>query len=236
MRRAYATALFEPEGQSAPVSRARGTVAAMTTTLRTIIDDALAGRRLLEHPFYRRWEEGRLSRDELTAYAEQYRHFEAQLPATLTALADELDGDAREAVLDNLRDETGTPTHLELFEGFASHYGARDVAPTPAMTKLLAAYGDALASGPAAGLAGVLAYEAQGAEIAETKAAGLREFYGASDEACEFWRVHGLVEDSHAAWLLAAGSGMDDAGASAGARLVADAWWAFLDERESVAA
>jgi pyrroloquinoline-quinone synthase len=208
----------------------------MTTTLRTIVDDALAGRRLLEHPFYRRWEEGRLSRDELTSYAEQYRHFEAALPSTLEALANELSGDAREAVLDNLRDETGTPTHLELFDDFAAHYGAGDAVPSPKMAELLAAYEGALAAGPAAGLAGVLAYEAQGAEIAETKASGLREFYGASDAACEFWRVHGLVEDSHAAWLLAAGSGLDDAGARAGARMVADAWWAFLDERESVAA
>jgi pyrroloquinoline-quinone synthase len=222
------------------VKRARVTRAnyrrTMTTNLRTIVDDALAGRRLLEHPFYRRWEDGLLTRDELTRYAEQYRHFEAALPATLAALAGGLSGDARDAVLDNLRDETGTPTHLELFDGFAAHYDATPAEPSPAMADLLAAYDAALASGPAAGLAGVLAYEAQGAEIAETKSVGLREFYGADDEACEFWRVHGLVEDSHAAWLFAAGSGLDGAGAREGARLVADAWWAFLDEREAVAA
>ena len=29
---------------------------------------------VLEHPFYRRWECGELSRDELTTYAGEYRH------------------------------------------------------------------------------------------------------------------------------------------------------------------
>ena len=42
-----------------------------------LIDRLDAARRrwnVLEHPFYRRWECGELSRDELTAYAGEYRH------------------------------------------------------------------------------------------------------------------------------------------------------------------
>ena len=45
--------------------------------------DALTGRYLLSHPFYRRWEEGGLAEGELGAYAEQYRLIERELPLTL---------------------------------------------------------------------------------------------------------------------------------------------------------
>src|SRR3974390_3214672 len=47
------------------------------------IDETLSaatrGLRLLEHPFYRRWEAGELTDGELAGYAAQYRHFEAML-------------------------------------------------------------------------------------------------------------------------------------------------------------
>ena len=42
-----------------------------------LIDRLDAARRrwnVLEHPFYRRWECGELRREELTAYAGEYRH------------------------------------------------------------------------------------------------------------------------------------------------------------------
>jgi pyrroloquinoline quinone (PQQ) biosynthesis protein C len=51
--------------------------------LRAELDRALAGRHLLSHPFYLRWEAGELGADELHAYAGQYRHFEATLPRVL---------------------------------------------------------------------------------------------------------------------------------------------------------
>ena len=44
---------------------------------------ALENRELLAHPFYLRWEAGRLQPGELAAYAEQYRHFEAAVPSLL---------------------------------------------------------------------------------------------------------------------------------------------------------
>ena len=38
------------------------------------LTDATTGLRLLEHPFYRRWEAGELLPGELADYAGQYRH------------------------------------------------------------------------------------------------------------------------------------------------------------------
>ena len=55
-----------------------------------LIRAGIGGKRLLDHPFYRRWEAGTLARSELAAYAEQYRHIEAALPEVLSRVASSL--------------------------------------------------------------------------------------------------------------------------------------------------
>lgn len=209
------------------------------TTARDHITRALAGRRLLDHPFYRRWEAGELRDGELASYAAQYRHFEASLPQTLVALAAALpQGTARDAIIDNLADELGPPAHLDLFDAFAASVGADAVAPSPAMRALVDAYGATCAAGAVSGLAGVLAYEVQGAEIAASKGAGLRAHYGSRDEDCTFWDVHTDVEGLHAEWAIDALDELEWDGVviEEAARVVASAWWSFLDEREIVGA
>jgi pyrroloquinoline-quinone synthase len=211
----------------------------MTTPLELALDAALTDHRLLEHPFYRRWEAGEVSRDELTRYAEQYRFFEAMFPKFLESLSQQLpDGAARDAVLDNLNDEVTAPSHLELFDRFASSFDATDAPISPAVAELVEAYARLLELGPRVSLAGLWAYETQGAEIAQSKADGLVTHYGASATAVEFWTVHGLVEGSHAQGTLEALTGLniDPGEALLGAQLIGDAWWAFLDERELLAA
>jgi len=203
----------------------------LNETLRTTLED----RQLLNHPFYRRWECGQLSREELTSYAEQYRYFETMLPEFLQALSEQLPhGAARDAVLDNLHDETFPPSHLDLFDRFASFYGAGDVGASPAMEKLVDTYRHVLETSPVAALAGLWAYESQGAQIASSKAEGLRSHYGADSEAAAFWDAHWVVESDHAAWTLGALTMLarDDHEVSSAARLVGEAWWSFLDERE----
>src|SRR3954471_12684474 len=56
------------------------------------IDEARDRWNVLEHPFYRRWEQGELTRDELAFYAGEYRH-------AVVALADAaaLGGDPEDA-------------------------------------------------------------------------------------------------------------------------------------------
>ena len=83
----------------------------MTNTVTALLDQALEGRRLLDHPFYRRWENGELIEGELQHYAEQYRFFEANLPLFLSELASRLpEGAALDAVRANLRDEVAAPS------------------------------------------------------------------------------------------------------------------------------
>jgi pyrroloquinoline-quinone synthase len=199
---------------------------------------ALDGRRLLEHPFYQRWEAGELADGELAAYAEQYRHVEQALPVVLRTAADQLPaGPARDLVLANLADEEGVPEpHVALFESFADAVGARSSVPAgPATAALTDLQRSTAAADPVAALAVIAAYEVQAGAVATTKSAGLAEHYGLDEHGTRFWDVHAAMEADHATWSLDALALLcrdadDVAGPAAAA---AAAWWAFLDERDA---
>jgi pyrroloquinoline-quinone synthase len=202
---------------------------------------ALAGRHLLTHPFYRRWEAGTLGDGELAAYAEQYRYMERELPVTLAAIAAAVpEGSARRLVEANLADELGDPCpHAELFETFAAAAGAStDAVPSTATKAMLAMIRSAAAKDPVAALAMVAAYEVQAADIAASKADGLRQHYGMDAEATRFWDVHSTQEVDHAKWSIQALAALDadPVVVEAAAQVAADGWWDFLSEREELAA
>ena len=211
-----------------------------TAHIQEALIDALTGRQLLTHPFYRRWEAGTLADGELAAYAEQYRHLEGELPLTLSAIAGQLPaGRARTLVEANLADELGEPApHAVMFESFAGAAGARaDVAPTEATAALLSAIRSAVGRDPVAALSMVAAYEVQAADIAASKADGLRRHYGLDAEGTRFWDVHTTQEVAHAGWSAEALADVDadTAVVHESARVAAEAWWAFLTEREELA-
>ena len=211
-----------------------------TPDISDAFDRAIAGRHLLDHPYYRRWQEGLLTMEDLGAYAGQYRHVERALPSVLAAIAERLgEGPARQLVEENLRDERSVPRpHVELFEGFASAVGAADGAePTGATQALVGLYERAVSAGPVQALAVVGAYELQAATVAATKAESLRSHYGLGAEGTEFWDVHAELEQAHEAWTVEA---LRALGASSTvvhelATLSAEAWWSFLDERNIAA-
>jgi len=205
-----------------------------------VLTDAIVGRHLLTHPFYRRWEAGALSHAELAAYAEQYRHIERELPLTLSTIAEALpEGRARELVEANLADELGSPEpHAELFESFARAAGAAPEArATPSTAALLAVVRTTASNDPAAALAMVAAYEVQAADIAGSKSDGLRRHYGFDEEGTRFWDVHRTQEVEHAGWSMEALAelGADPDVVLAAAIVSADSWWLFLSEREELA-
>jgi pyrroloquinoline-quinone synthase len=211
-----------------------------TAHIQEALVDALTGRQLLTHPFYRRWEAGTLADGELAAYAEQYRHLEGELPLTLAAVAGQLPaGRARTLVEANLADELGEPApHAVMFESFARAAGAReDVAPTKATAALLSAIRSAAGRDPVAALSMVAAYEVQAADIAASKADGLRRHYGLDAEGTRFWDIHTTQEVAHAGWSTEALAVVDADAAVVheSARVAAEAWWDFLTEREELA-
>jgi pyrroloquinoline quinone (PQQ) biosynthesis protein C len=181
-----------------------------------------------------------LADGELAAYAEQYRSLERELPVTLAAIAAQLpEGEARTLVEANLADELGVPApHVELFESFAQAAGAApDVAPSGATAALLASVRAAASSDPVAALAMVAAYEVQAADIAASKADGLRRHYGMDATGTRFWDVHTTQETEHADWSATALAALDadPAVINAAAKVAADGWWSFLNEREALA-
>lgn len=205
-----------------------------------VLAEAIVGRHLLTHPFYRRWEAGTLTEGELAAYAEQYRHIERELPVTLAAIADALPaGRARELVETNLADELGSPEpHVQLFESFARATGATPDAPaTPSTAALLAVVRTTAANDPAAALAMIAAYEVQAADIAATKGDGLRRHYGFDEEGTRFWDVHRTQEVNHAGWSIEALTALeaDPDVVLAAATVSAESWWLFLSERDELA-
>ncbi len=211
-----------------------------TQRIHEVLAEAIVGRHLLTHPFYRRWEAGTLSEGELAAYAEQYRHIERELPVTLSAIASALpEGRARSLVEANLSDELGSPEpHVRLFESFAKAAGAKPDAPaTPSTAALLALVRTAAATDPAAALAMVAAYEIQAADIAASKSDGLRRHYGMGRKGTRFWDVHRTQEVDHAGWSMEALAELeaDPDVVQAAAIVSADSWWLFLSEREELA-
>jgi pyrroloquinoline-quinone synthase len=212
----------------------------LRTEIDAILVEVLRDRRLLAHPFYRRWEAGTLERSELAAYAAQYRHFEAVLPDVLARVVARVDDPAaRGLVQANLDDERGVPApHLELFEGFADAVGAPASADaTPATAALVGLYESVADESPVAALAALGAYEVQASEIAASKADGLRARYGLTDAGTRFWDVHSTADEAHGDWIAEALAAVaaDPDEVRVGAEAAAAAWWAFLDEREAAA-
>jgi pyrroloquinoline-quinone synthase len=218
-------------------NRAQDPQARLTAAVAT----SLEGRLLLTHPFYRRWEAGELTRQELAEYAVHYRAFEAVLPTVLAAVVDRLvaDGEyeAAHAVARNLADELGRPEpHLALFDRFgAALPGACATSPGPAADELAATYLELAGQSPVAAIGGLAAYETQAAAIATTKGDGLRRWYGVDTDGTEFWDVHATMDAEHGDWAVEALAllGADETEVADAARRAADAWWALLDERES---
>lgn len=157
------------------------------------------------------------------------------LPAFLEQLGGQLpNGSAKDYVTAHLADEVGPPSHVTLFDSFAQFYDAEATLMSPATTSLLNAYREVQRRGAVSALAGLLACESQGAAIAYSKVAGLKENYGASVEAITFWTEHGSVVADHATRTFVALSSLEPAldEVEVAARLVGDAWWEFLNERE----
>jgi pyrroloquinoline-quinone synthase len=220
-------------------SRAHDPQARLTAAVAT----SLEGRLLLTHPFYRRWEAGELTSQELAEYAVHYRAFEAVLPTVLSAVVDRLradgESDAADAVARNLADELGRPEpHLAMFDAFAAALpAAHATAPGPAADALAATYRELADQSAVAAIAGLAAYETQAAAIAATKGDGLRRWYGVDADGTKFWDVHAMMDAEHGDWAVDALAllGADETEVADAARRAADAWWALLDEREAEA-
>jgi pyrroloquinoline-quinone synthase len=173
------------------------------------IDRKIEEHHLLKHPFYRAWTAGRLSRESLALYAEQYYQHVKAFPEYLRRLAERADGELRETVADNLQEELHPAgPHPKLWRDFAASLGVGgaeldSAQALPGVEALIRTYSDLTEKGSfAEAVAALYAYEAQVPEIAAKKIDGLRRFYNITEPgALRYFSVHQEADVRHrAAW------------------------------------
>lgn len=162
---------------------------------------------MLAHSFYRRWQSGQLSREELQGYAKEYYRFENEFPRFLSSLHSRCEErELRQMLLDNLIDEErGADNHPELWLRFAEGMGVArgDVKShfhSDETEHLVRTFRKNVASGdPIEGLATLYAYERQQPDVARQKVDGLRCFYNVTDEnTVAFFKAHQSYDVFHA--------------------------------------
>ena len=167
---------------------------------------------LLCHPFYKAWSAGRLTREDLREYAQDYYHHVEAFPSYLAALSVRLEeGEVRNAVLANMRDEKGieerqgtnTVPHSDLWLDFAEGMGSsRNLewhSPVPEIRQLIRYFQRVASEGlPEEALAAFYAYESQVPRVSKEKEARLREMYGADDKTCAYFDLHAEADVHHA--------------------------------------
>jgi pyrroloquinoline-quinone synthase len=172
------------------------------------IDNEVANKHLLKHPFYLAWARGELSKEALRDYARQYYHHVAAFPTYLSAVHAKCDDQVtRRQLLDNLIDEeAGSPNHPELWLKFTEGLGVEDVdlAKTekqPETKNLIDTFRSVCRDGSTAeGLAALYAYESQIPAICESKIDGLKKHYGFTDpEHYRYFSVHIEADREHSA-------------------------------------
>lgn len=172
------------------------------------IDQQIAGKHLLTHPFYLAWTRGELSKEALTDYAAQYYHHVAAFPTYLSAVHAKCDDQlTRKQILSNLIDEEGgEPNHPELWLRFAKSLGlsteeVRATEKEPETTALIDTFRAVCGHGATAeGLGALYAYESQIPAVSESKIDGLKKHYGFNDpKVYEYFSVHVEADREHSA-------------------------------------
>ena len=161
---------------------------------------------LLKHPFYQVfWNEGKLTREIIKDYAEQYYQHVKAFPRYISAthsICDDIE--KRRILLENLQDEENKDgDHPTLWKNFAKAMGAdeneiENVKQESFTKKMINNFFSQARSSYAEGLASLYTYERQIPEIAETKIQGLKKYYGVSSkEGLEFFEVHKAADVYH---------------------------------------
>ena len=199
---------------------------------------------LLNHPFYKSWNEGKLTREIIKDYAEQYYQHVKAFPRYISATHSICeDIEKRKILLENLQDEENpNADHRKLWKNFALAMGAdkdkiEDVKREWFTNDMIENFFHQARKSYAEGLASLYTYERQIPEIAETKIRGLKNFYGVSSkEGLEFFEAHKSADVIHRAEcekLLDALTEEEKVKAEKASMLTARYLWNFLSGMSS---
>jgi pyrroloquinoline-quinone synthase len=217
------------------------------------LDSRIAKYDLLCHPFYKAWSAGELTADDLRHYGRDYYHHVESFPTYLAQLAVRLDeSELRRTVLANMADEKGRPDssgqhgvpHSELWldfvEGMGGGRGARIHTPPAEVAELAHCFHQVASQGtPEEALAAFYAYESQVPRLAQEKARGLEQRYGADEKTRGYFTLHATADLYHARlWRQQLGKRIEAAPEAAGKALAAGenaarALWHALDGIEA---
>ena len=174
------------------------------------LDDRIHKYDLLRHPFYQAWSSGKLTRDDLREYAEDYFHHVEAFPTYLAELGIRVEeGELRRAVLANMTDEKGGEdsfgeperAHSELWLDFVEGMGGSRFPkrkPVPAIRELISWFHRVASEGTVEeALAAFYAYESQVPRIAQEKDRGLRALYGADERTRAYFTLHSTADVYH---------------------------------------
>ena len=160
---------------------------------------------LLNHPFYKSWNDGKLTREIIKDYAEQYYQHVKAFPRYISAthsLCEDIE--KRKILLENLQEEENRDEdHPKLWKNFAFAMGSskkaiESVKEEKFTTELIENFFRNGRASYAEGLASLYTYERQIPEIAETKIRGLVNHYGVtSKEGLKFFEVHKAADVYH---------------------------------------
>jgi pyrroloquinoline-quinone synthase len=204
------------------------------------LNEMIAEKHLLKHPFYQAWSAGRLSVADLQHYSQQYFAHVRAFPAYLSEMHSRCgDLNQRRVIAANLADEeAGRPSHPELWLDFAEGLGVSresvlNAEPGPRMKALVETYKSLARRGTPTAAAALYCYEKQIPEVAAAKIDGLQKHYGiASEDTLRYFRVHETADVKHSAeWAeLLSSTGGDATQVGETADLALSALWAALDE------
>lgn len=176
------------------------------------LDSRIAKYDLLCHPFYKAWSAGELTKEDLRAYAQDYYHHVNAFPTYLAELAVRLDeSELRRAVLANMAGEKGdidasgstsrehSDIWLDFAEGMGAHRDMKGHTPIAEINGLMSYFHRTASEGtPEEALAAFYAYESQVPRVAQEKARGLREMYGADEKTTGYFTLHATADVFHA--------------------------------------
>jgi len=197
---------------------------------------------LLKHPFYKKWNDGLLSIECLQDYASQYYQNVEAFPRYVSGVHSNCDDlKSRQILLGNLIDEeNGEENHPELWLRFAESLGLsrKQIVGTTVKQhtkELVNGLLQLTKESYASGLGALFAYENQIPDVATSKIAGLKQFYGYKSEnpGLKFFTVHIGADQWHSkecADLLDKLDEEDKNIATDAALKSAKLLWSFLDQ------
>ncbi len=169
------------------------------------VEAIIDAKSLLKHPFYQAWTMGKLTREDLAYYAQQYFQQEARFPRYVSAVHSNCpEYKTRQVLLENLtHEESGSENHSELWLNFAGAVGASrgsviDARMNAGTKRCVESFARLSRGSWQSGLGALYAYEAQQPAVAKTKIEGLKTHYGLDSKAAlQFFQVHETMDAWH---------------------------------------